>query len=93
VILAHKGDFQGAVERLLVACREAPFNPRILMNGIWVILKCLEQSGMDNDLLDEARRLLAEVERQAPGHARIAGLRHQMKEVENRFGIRPRSAR
>ena len=93
VILAHKGDFQGAVERLLVACREAPFNPRILMNGIWVILKCLEQSGMDNDLLDEARRLLAEVERQAPGHARIAGLRHQMKEVESRFGIRPRSTR
>jgi hypothetical protein len=54
VILAHKGDFQGAIDRMLVACREAPFNPRILMNGIWVIMKCLEQSGMDHDLLDEA---------------------------------------
>ena len=93
VILAHKGDFKGAVDRLLTACREAPFNPRILMNGIWVILKYLEQSGMDNDLMEEARRLLADVEKQAPGHARISGLRNQMKEVESRYGIRRRSAR
>jgi len=92
VILAHKGDFKGAVDRLLTACREAPFNPRILMNGIWVILKYLEQSGMDNDLMEEARRLLADVEKQAPGHARITGLRNQMKEVESRYGIRRRSA-
>lgn len=92
VILAHKGDFKGAVDRLLTACREAPFNPRILMNGIWVILKYLEQSGMDNDLMEEGRRLLSEVERQAPGHARITGLRNQMKEVETRYGIRRRSA-
>lgn len=91
VILAHKGDFKGAVDRLLTACRFAPFNPRILMNGIWVILKHLEQSGMDNDMLDEARRLLEEVERQTPGHARITGLRNQMKDVESRFGIRRRS--
>jgi Flp pilus assembly protein TadD len=92
VILAHKGDFKGAVDRLLTACRLAPFNPRILMNGIWVILKYLEQAGMDHDMMEEARRLLAEVERQAPGHARIGGLRNQMKEVESRFGIRRRGA-
>jgi tetratricopeptide (TPR) repeat protein len=92
VILAHKGDFKAAVDRLLTACRLAPFNPRILMNAIWVILKYLDQSGMDNDMLAEARRLLAEVERQTPDHARIAGLRNQMKEVETRYGIRKRSA-
>jgi tetratricopeptide (TPR) repeat protein len=91
VILAHKGDFKGAVDRLLTACRFAPFNPRILMNGIWVILKYLEQSGMDNEILDEARRLLVEVERQTPGHTRITGLRNQLKDVETRFGIRRRS--
>jgi hypothetical protein len=62
------------------------------MNGIWVILKYLEQSGMDNEMLDEATRLLTEVEKQAPGHARISGLRNQMKDVETRFGIRRRSA-
>lgn len=92
VMLAHKGDFQGAMDRMRQACTEAPFNPRILMNGIWVIMKYLEQSGMDHELLDEAVRLLGEVEKQAPGHARIAGLRNQIKEVEARFGIRRRAA-
>lgn len=92
VILAHKGDFKGAMERMRQACQEAPYNPRILMNGIWVILKYLEQSGMDNDLLMEAARLIGEVEKQAPGHPRIVGLRNQLKEVETRFGIRRRSA-
>ncbi|MBM4181148.1 MAG: response regulator [Betaproteobacteria bacterium] len=92
VILAHKGDFKGAMERMRQACREAPFNPRILMNGVWVMLKFIEQSGMDNDLLEEAIRLLGEVEKQAPGHARITGLRNQLKEVETRFGIRRRAA-
>ena len=92
VILAHKGDFKGAMERMRQACQEAPYNPRILMNGIWVILKYLEQSGMDNDLLMEAARLIGEVEKQAPGHTRIVGLRNQLKEVETRFGIRRRSA-
>jgi len=43
-------------------------------------------------MLDEARRRLNEVERQAPGHARINGLRLQMKEVEDKFGIRRRMA-
>ena len=92
VILAHRGDFKGAVDRLLTACREAPFNPRILMNGIWVILKYLEKSGMDKEMLDEAKRLLAEVERQVPGHTRITGLRNQLKEVETHFGIDEKSA-
>ncbi len=92
VMLAHEGDFQGALDRMRRACIEAPFNPRILMNGIWVILRHLEQSGMDHELLDEAVRLLGEVEKQVPGHARITGLRNQIKEVEARFGIRRRTA-
>lgn len=91
VMLAHKGDFHTAVERLLEACELAPFNPRILMNGIWVILKSIEQNGMDEDKLDKARMLLTEVERQTPGHSRIAGLRTQMIEIETRFGIRKKT--
>lgn len=91
VILAHKGDFKGAVEVMLKASRLAPFNPRILMNGAWVVLKYLDQAGLKNDLLEEARRLLGEVERQAAGHARIAGLRNQLKEIEARHGTRRRN--
>lgn len=88
VMLAQKGDFQQAVEKLLSACEEAPHNPRIIMNAVWVILKCLDQQGMDEALLEEARRRLDEVDRQSPGHSRIAGLRLHMKEIENKYGIR-----
>jgi tetratricopeptide (TPR) repeat protein len=92
VMLAQKGNYRLAVDKLLTACREAPHNPRIIMNAVWVILKCLDQEGMDEALLEEARRRLDEAERQTPGHNRIKGLRLHMKEVEARFGIRRRSA-
>lgn len=92
VMLAHNGDFNAAAESLLNACELAPYNPRILMNGIWVLLKSIEQQGMDEEKLAKARDLLAEVERQSPGHSRITGLRTQMNEIESRFGIRRRTA-
>lgn len=92
VLLAHKGDFQAAAASLLDACRRAPHNPRILMNGIWVILKSIEQDGMDEALLNKARDLLEKADRLSPGHTRIVGLRAQLKEIETRFGIHKRTA-
>jgi len=90
VVLAHRGDFRAAVDTLLTACAEAPHNPRIKMNAVWVILKYVDQAGMDETMIEAARRYLDEAERQAPGHARLAGLRLQLKDVESRFGIRRR---
>jgi tetratricopeptide (TPR) repeat protein len=92
VMLAQKGQYRQAVDKLLAACREAPQNPRIIMNAVWVILKFLDQNGMDEEMLEEARRRLDEADRQSPGHNRIKGLRLHMKEVEARFGIRRRNA-
>lgn len=92
VMLAQKGDYQQAVDKLLLACQEAPHNPRIIMNAVWVILKYIDQNGMSEELLEEARRRLDEADRQAPGHTRIAGLRLHMKDIENKFGIRRRAA-
>ncbi len=43
VVLAQRGDYQSAVEKLLTACDEAPYNPRIMMNTVWVILKYLDE--------------------------------------------------
>lgn len=87
VVLAQRGDYQSAVEKLLTACDEAPYNPRIMMNTVWVILKYLDESGMDEKRLEHARHYLAEAGRQAPDHPRLAGLRLQLKEIEKRFGI------
>lgn len=93
VVLAQRGDYGTAVEKLLTACREAPYNPRILMNAVWVILKYIDQVGMDETLIETARTQLGEAERQAPGHPRIAGLRLNLRDVENRFGIQRKAAR
>lgn len=91
VILAQKGNYALAMEKLREACWEAPHNPRILMNAVWVMLKHLEQSGMDEDIMEQARAFLLDAEKQAPGHTRLATLRAQMKDVEARYGIRRRS--
>jgi len=90
VILAHKGNFTDAIEKLRMACIEAPHNPRILMNTVWVMFKHIEQDGMDEELMDEAIALLASAEKLAPGHARLATLRGQMRDVDARYGIRRR---
>lgn len=90
VILAHKGNYGPAMEKLREACWEAPHNPRILMNTVWVMLKHIEQSGMDDELMEQARGFLLDAEKQAPGHGRLATLRAQMKDVEARYGIRRR---
>jgi tetratricopeptide (TPR) repeat protein len=87
VVLAQRGDYKTAVDKLLTACGEAPYNPRIMMNAVWVILKYIDQAGMDEMMIETARRHLEEAERQAPGHPRISGLRLHLKDVENRFGI------
>jgi len=55
VVLAQRGDYKTAVEKLLTACDEAPYNPRILMNAVWVMLKYLDQVGMDETMLETAR--------------------------------------
>ena len=87
VVLAQRGDFKTAIEKLAIACNEAPFNPRIMMNAAWVILKYIDQAGMDDTLIATARSHLAAAGRQAPGHARISGLRLQLKDVETRYGV------
>ncbi len=92
VVLAQKGDFRTAAEKLLTACESAPFNPRISMNTVWVILKLIDQAGMDEKMIEAARHQLGEAERQAPGHPRLAGLRLHLKDVENRFGIKRKHA-
>jgi Tfp pilus assembly protein PilF len=91
VSLAQKGDFDAAVQRLLVAASEAPYNPRVLMNAVWVILRAVDKNGLKEDLLQEASRLLNDIEQLAPTHSRLPGLRTHLREIEARFGIKRRT--
>ncbi len=88
VILAQKGQLRAAVDKLREATREAPYNPRVAMNAAWVMLRVMEQEGLDHDLMDEVVQLLATAEDLAPGHARIPGLRSKMRDIEHQYGIR-----
>lgn len=92
VYLAQKGDFDGAVQRLLTAAREAPYNPRVLMNAVWVVLRAIDKNGLKDDQLQEARRLLDEIEKLAPAHSRLPGLRTHLREIEARYGIKRRTS-
>jgi CheY-like chemotaxis protein len=91
VSLAHKGDFAGALQRLLAAAREAPYNPRVLMNAAWVLLKAIDKNGFEEKKLDDARALLDKVERLAPDHGRLPGLLSHARDIEARYGINRRS--
>lgn len=91
VVLAQKGDFRTAAQKLLAACEAAPYNPRVGMNAVWVILKYIDQVGMDEAMIEAARRHLESAEQQAPGHPRLAGLRQNLREIEARFGIQRRA--
>jgi len=93
VVLAQKGDFDGATQCLLTAARDAPYNPRVLMNAAWVLLRSIDKNGLDEDRLRDARRLLDDVEHLAPSHNRLPGLRSQLREIEARFGIRRSSSK
>ncbi|MGK2952008.1 MAG: tetratricopeptide repeat protein [Thiobacillus sp.] len=92
VVLAQRGDYQAAVDKLLAACDEAPRNPRIMLNAVWVILKYIDQAGMDEQLMGIASCNLDEAERLSPGHSRISGLRLHMKDLESRYGSQRRAA-
>lgn len=87
VMLAQKGRLAEAVEKVLNANREAPFNPRIAMNAAWIVLRHIEENGLEHDLLQEAKRLIDAAADMAPSHGRIPGLRGKLRDLETRFGI------
>jgi len=79
----RKGDLDNAVIRMLEACREAPRNPRVLMNGVGMILRYLEDKGMHRDYLRQARTLLDDAGNLAPGHPRLPPLESKLRGLEH----------
>jgi len=82
-LLLQKGDLKNGVQKLLLAAREAPRNPRVLMNTAWAILRWVEQDGNSGDLLGNAKRLLDDAAYLAPDHSRLAGLQTMLRNIES----------
>ncbi len=89
-MLAQKGRLREAMETLLQAAAEAPYNPRIAMNAAWATLGCIERENPDNkrDLFAQVRDLLDRAESLSPDHPRLPGLRSKMREVVHMFSGR-----
>lgn len=81
-LLMQQGNLKQGVGKLLLAAQEAPRNPRVLMNTAWAILRLLEQDKQPANLLEDARRILAQAAQLAPDHPRLAGLQTMLRSVE-----------
>lgn len=82
-LLLQKGDLRNGVQKLLQASKEAPRNPRVLMNTAWAILRLVEQEGSSGDMLGNAKRLLDAADHLAPEHPRLAGLQTMLRTIES----------
>ncbi len=81
-LLIQRGDFKNGVGKMLAAAKEAPRNPRVLMNTVWAILRLLETEGGDASMLGNARRLLDDATYLIPDHPRLGGLRTMLRGIE-----------
>ena len=80
-LLLQKGELAQGVEKMLQASREAPRNPRVLMNTVWGLLRLIRQEGDSGDRLRTARRLLDNATHLVPDHPRLAELNTLMRNV------------
>lgn len=91
-LLLQRGDLKNGVQKMQQACKEAPRNPRVLMNTAWGILRLIEQDGNSSDLLLQAKRLLDDSAYLVPDHPRLAGLQTMLRNVEAEVAAQRKSA-
>jgi tetratricopeptide (TPR) repeat protein len=87
-LLSQRGDMVNATKALFRAAREAPRNPRVLMNAAWVAMRLVEQDPGESQYLAQVRVLLDDVALLAPDHPRLGGLQTMLRSVESALGIR-----
>lgn len=80
-LLLQKGELGPGVEKMLLASKEAPRNPRVLMNTVWALLRLIRQEGDTGDRLRTARKLLEDAAHLVPDHPRLAELQTLMRNV------------
>ncbi len=82
-LLMQRGDLREGVARMMRAAKEAPRNPRVLMNTAWAVMRLLEQDAKDDGgLLMQAKRLLEDAAWLVPDHHRLGGLQTQLRKLE-----------
>jgi tetratricopeptide (TPR) repeat protein len=91
---AKEGDFQGAVVLMVEAVGKLPDNPQVVFNAAVAVLKCLEHTGWEERLGQQAVALIDSVRRLDPVNPKLpalAGLHQQILKKYNK-GVRVKKA-
>lgn len=84
---ARKGDFQGAVTLMLEAAKKMPSNTQVAFNAALAIVKCLENSGWDENLAEQGKRFIDRVRSLDPRNARLPALADYYQMVIQKYGM------
>lgn len=86
---AKQGDFRGAVELMTEAAHKFPDNPQVVFNAALALLKCLENSGWDNRMAEQARWYVESARRLDAMNPRLTPLSELYQAVLKKHGIAP----
>lgn len=85
---AKLGDYRGAVELMTEAVQKLPNNPQVVFNAAIAVLKCLENTGWDGKLGEQARAYIDSARRLEPSNPRLAPLAELYQVIARKYGIK-----
>jgi DNA-binding NarL/FixJ family response regulator/Tfp pilus assembly protein PilF len=88
---ANSGDYTGAVELMQEAVTRLPANPQVAFNAALAILRCIEHTGWDERLGQNALALIENVRRLDPRNAKLAALANLHQQILKKYDKGPRA--
>jgi DNA-binding NarL/FixJ family response regulator/Tfp pilus assembly protein PilF len=87
---AKEGDFKGAVALMQEAVAKLPDNPQVVFNAALAVLKCLDNTGWDDRLGQQAVAYIAGVRRLDPLNPKLPALAALHQQVLKKYKKGPR---
>jgi DNA-binding NarL/FixJ family response regulator/Tfp pilus assembly protein PilF len=84
---AKQGDFRGAVTLMTEAVQKLPDNPQVVFNAAVAVLKCLEHTGWDARMGEQARSYIEIARRLDPTNPRLAPLGDLYQMITRKYGV------
>jgi tetratricopeptide (TPR) repeat protein len=85
---AKEGDYRGAVELMMDAVAKLPDNGQVVFNAAVAVLKCLENTGWEERMGQDALTLIASVRRLDPRNGKLEALSSLHQEILKKYNIR-----
>lgn len=85
---AKEGDYRGAVDLMMDAVAKLPDNGQVVFNAAVAVLKCLENTGWEERMGQDALTLIASVRRLDPRNAKLEALSSLHQAILKKYNIR-----